>query len=166
MNSFRLLLITISKNLSWSSHISTLGKKAHKSLSFLWQLREAEFWSKILVNFSRGATESILTGNITNCHNSSWSRTGRLYSTQNITGTIDRASVTSVKWDVCTEHKDTKSQQPPSDSLFTLLQSDNRYRSICCCTTRLQSHFTPQTARLLNSSSTLHHKRELSSFAV
>ena len=31
---------------------------------------------------------------------------------QNITGTIYRASVTSVKWDVCTEPKDTKRQHP------------------------------------------------------
>ena len=42
-----------------------------------------------------------------------------------------------------------------SHSLFTLLPSDNRYRSTCCCTTRLHSSFTRQTERLLNSSSTL-----------
>lgn len=38
----------------------------------------------------------------------------------------------------------------------TLLPSDNRSRSICCCTTRLQSSFVPQTGRLLNSSSILY----------
>ena len=75
---------------------------------------------------------------------------------ENITGTIYRASVTLVKWDVCSEPKDTKRQHPPSHSLFTLLLSDNRYRSVCCCTTRPQNSFIPQAERLLNSSSILH----------
>ena len=35
---------------------------------------------------------------------------------------------------------------PPSHSLFTLLPSDNTYRSICCCASRLQSSFTPPAA--------------------
>ena len=48
--------------------------------------------------------------------------------TQNITGTIYRASVTSVKWDVCTEPEDTSRQHPPSHSLIPLLPSDMRYR--------------------------------------
>ena len=42
---------------------------------------------------------------------------------------------------------------PPSHSLFTL--SDNRYTSVCCCTTTLLISFIPQTVRLLNSSPTL-----------
>ena len=56
------------------------------------------------------------------------------------------------------DFKDTKRQHPPSHSLFTLLPSDNRYRSICCSTTRLQSRFIRQTVRLLNLSATSHHK--------
>ena len=68
---------------------------------------------------------------------------------QNISGTIYRASVTSVKWDVCTEAKDTKRQHPPRYTLFTLLPSDNRYTSTCCHNTRLQSSFIPQAVRLL-----------------
>ena len=75
---------------------------------------------------------------------------------EKITGTIHRASVTLVKWDVCSEPKDTKRQRPPSHSLFALLSSDNRYRSICCCTIRLQNIFIPQAVKLLNLSSTLH----------
>ena len=38
--------------------------------------------------------------------------------------------------------------KPFLSSLFTLLPSDNRYRSTCCRTTRLQGSFTPQTVRL------------------
>ena len=48
-----------------------------------------------------------------------------------------------------TEPKDTKRQLSPSHSLFTLLPSDNRYRSICCCNTGLQNNFIPQTVRLI-----------------
>ena len=65
-------------------------------------------------------------------------------------------SVTSGKWDVCTEPKDTKWQHPPRYNLFTLLPPDNRYRSICCFTSRLHSSFTPQTVKLLNPPPPLH----------
>ena len=64
-----------------------------------------------VVIFYQGAIESILTGNMTKWHGSSRPRTALqqvIKTTQNITGTIDRASVTSVKWDVCTEPSDTK----------------------------------------------------------
>ena len=36
MNSFRFLGINITEDVSWSSHITTLGKKAKKKLSFSW----------------------------------------------------------------------------------------------------------------------------------
>ena len=62
----------------------------------------------------------------------------------------------SVIWDVCTESKDTKRKHPPSHNLFTLLPSDNRNRSICCHTSRLQCSSTPHVMRLQNSSSILH----------
>ena len=52
--------------------------------------------------------------------------------------------MTSVEWDVCTEPRDSKRQHPPRHSVFTLLPPDNRYRSICCCSTRLQSSFITQ----------------------
>ena len=44
-----------------------------------------------------------------------------------------------MKWDVCTEPKDTKRQHLPRHTLFNLLPSDNRYRSVHCHNTRLQS---------------------------
>ena len=50
---------------------------------------------------------------------------------------------------------DTKRWHPPSHSLFTLLLSGKRYRSVHCRTTRLQSSFTPEAVTLLNSSSSL-----------
>ena len=60
---------------------------------------------------------------------------------RSIAGANYRASVTPVKWDVCTELKD-----PPSHSLFTLLPSDDAHRRIRCRTARLQSSFCPRAA--------------------
>ena len=99
-------------------------------------------------------TESIPTEYITNClvHHGPGQdgSTAADPNQHNITGSVYRASVTSVRWDVCTESRDTKRQHPPRHSLFTLLPSDNRYRSICCCTSRLHSSFTPHTDFIIN----------------
>ncbi len=65
---FRFLGISIIKNHVMSSHISTLVKKAQKRLYFLRKLKRSKFPCHVLINFYRGAIESILTGNITNWH--------------------------------------------------------------------------------------------------
>ncbi len=62
VNSFRFLRISITKNPSWSSHISTLVKKAQKQLYFLRKLKKAKFPCQVLLNFYRWVRESILTG--------------------------------------------------------------------------------------------------------
>ncbi len=65
VNSVGFLGISITENLSWSSHISTLVKKAQELYC---KLQKAKFPCQVLINFYRGAIESILTGNITNWH--------------------------------------------------------------------------------------------------
>ncbi len=55
VNSFRFLGISITKNLSWSFHISTLVKKAQKRLYFPQKLKTAKFPCQVLVSFYRGA---------------------------------------------------------------------------------------------------------------
>ena len=60
--------------------------------------------------------------------------------TKNITGTIYKASSTSVQ--------SPKRWRSHSYSLPTLLPSDKRYRSIRCCTIRLHSSFTPEAVRV------------------
>lgn len=66
---------------------------------------------------------------------------------------IYRASVILVKWDIRIQRV-LKDGTHPSHSLFSQLPSDKRYRSICCCTTRIRSSFFPQSVRLIKSSST------------
>ncbi len=68
VSSFKLLGINITENLSWTSHISAVVKKAQKWLYFLRKLKKAKFPCQVLVNFYKGAIENILTGNITNWH--------------------------------------------------------------------------------------------------
>ncbi len=68
VNGFRLLGISITENLSWSSSISTLVKRAQKQLYFIRKLKRAKFPCQVLVNFYRGAPESILAGNISDWH--------------------------------------------------------------------------------------------------
>ncbi len=48
VNSFRFLGISITKNLSWSSHISNLVKKAQKRLYFLRKLKREKFTCQVL----------------------------------------------------------------------------------------------------------------------
>lgn len=57
------------------------------------------------------------------------------------------------------DQKILKDNTHPGHSLFTLLPFGKRYRSIHCHTTGLLSSLFPQAGRLLNSSSTLHHKK-------
>ena len=109
-----------------------------------------------MVNFYRGAIESILTGNITNCH--SPCMTKDMKDLQQVIKTTSLVPSTKHRWSEMSalNPKDTKRQCPPSHSLFTLLPSDERYISICCHIKRIQRSFTPQAVRLLSSSSTPH----------
>ncbi len=60
VNSFRFLGISITKNLSWSSYISTLVKKAQKWQNFLKKLKITKFPCAALVNFYTGTVERFL----------------------------------------------------------------------------------------------------------
>ncbi len=159
MNIFRYLGISITENLLWSSHISFLIKKAQKRLYFLRKLNKAKFPCQVLVNFYRGATESILTENITNWHGLCMAQDRRasqqvIKTAQNITGThlLSISDISEVRR-LCRAQRILKHKTHPSHNLFTLLPSGKQYRSIHCHTTRLQRSFFPQAVRLLNSSS-------------
>ena len=49
----RFFEITLTENLSWSSHITTLVLKSTDKAFFQHKLRQAKFWSKILVNLEQ-----------------------------------------------------------------------------------------------------------------
>ncbi len=139
-----------------------LHTEAQKRLYILRKLKKAKFPCQVLVNFYRGAIESILTGNITNWH-VLWTAQDRraqqqvIKTTQNIIGTY-LLSISDISEVRCLHRAQRilKDSTHPNNSLFTLLLSGKRYRSIRCCTTRLQSSFFLQAVRLLNSPSALH----------
>lgn len=102
---------------SWSPHITTLEEKQKK----LYYLRKVFI---IRPDSSRPRTGSSASG---------WLKLPRWSLVH-----IWRASVTTRKWGVCAEPKEKtlKDKTLHSHSPFTLLPSDQRYRSIRCRTTR------------------------------
>ncbi|XP_044068938.1 uncharacterized protein LOC122883900 [Siniperca chuatsi] len=64
-DSFRYLCVCITEDLSWSSHISTLVRKAHQRLYHLRHLRDYRLPLKVLKTFYTCTVVSILTGSIT-----------------------------------------------------------------------------------------------------
>lgn len=84
MSGFRFLGISMSENVSWTSHISILVRKALKQLYSLRELQKEKFPCQAPFNLYRGAIASILTGNNTkwDTHNPG----GPMKSAQNITG--------------------------------------------------------------------------------
>ncbi len=124
-NSFRFLGIHFTKNPSWSSHISTLVKKAQKRLYFLRKLKKAKFPCQVL-NFYRGAIESILTGNITNWHDLCTAQDRKALQrvikiAQNVIGT-HLPSINDINEVRCL-HRAQKILKDNTYSLFTLLLS-------------------------------------------
>ena len=61
VSSFKFLGVHITENLSWSLNSSSLVKKAHQRLHFLRTLKKAKLCRRILSDFYRCTTESMLT---------------------------------------------------------------------------------------------------------
>lgn len=115
---------------------------------------------QVLVDVCRVAIRSTLAGNVTKWHR--WCRAWDGKSLEQVIKTdIIGKQVPSISdiGEVKGGEASARSQKETtrhSHSLFTLLPSGKRHRSICCRTTRLQSSFSPQAVSLLNSSSTVH----------
>ena len=86
--------------------------------------REWNSRAEFSFHFHRRAIESILTWNITNCHGSSWPRTGRLYSGWLKPTKTSQVPSTEHQWHQWSETsaqspEDTNRQHPPRHSLFS-----------------------------------------------
>lgn len=100
------------------------------------------FWQLLNLPVSQGTLSSILTGNIIN------------WCVGCVQRRIGHHSQPKLREVSAQSRQDTKGRS--SRSLFTLLPSGKPYRSMCCCTCRLQKHLFPPAVGLLNSSSALH----------
>ena len=159
VSSTKFLGVHISEDLSWATNSASLAKKAQRRLYFLRKLKRVKAPIPILNAFYRGTIESILSSCITvwgsSCTEHSRKALQRIVNTagkiigaplplpslQDIYTTRLTRKATSIASD--TSH--------PAHSLFSLLPSGRRYRSLRCRTTRLRNSFIHQAVRKLNS---------------
>ncbi len=135
----------------------SLSKKAQQRLHFLRRLKRASLPPPILTTFYRGTIESVLTSCITVWYgNCSAADRKTLQRTVNTAAKIIGAPLPSIL-DIflarCSSKTNSIVKDPthPSHSLFQLLPSGRRYRSIRARSTRLLNSFFPQAVRALNS---------------
>ena len=157
VTNFKYLGVTISEDLTWTTHIDTVVKKARQRLFFLRRLRKFRLNRRILRNFYTCTIESVMTGNITSWFgNSTAHDRNRL---QRVARAAERTigGVLPTLQDIYTRRCRSKAKRiikdssHPNNSLFALLRSGKRYRSLKANTERLRRSFYPQAIRLLNS---------------
>ncbi len=157
VNSFKLLGIHITEDLTWSAHTDAVLKKAHQRLFFLRRLRKFGTSPSILRSFYTCTVESILTGCIT-----AWfgnSTAGNRKALQRVVrtarhivgGELPSLQDIYTRWCIRKAWRIIKDSSHPSHSLLSLLPSGRRLRSIRTRTSRLRDSFFPQAIRLMNS---------------
>ncbi len=157
VSSTKFLGVHITEDLTWTTNTMSLSKKAQQRLHFLRRLKRASLPPPILTTFYRGTIESVLTSCITVWYgNCSAADRKTLQRTVNTAAKIIGAPLPSIL-DIflarCSSKTNSIVKDPthPSHSLFQLLPSGRRYRSIRARSARLLNNFFPQAVRALNS---------------
>ncbi len=157
VSSTKFLGVHITEDLTWTTNTMSLSKKAQQRLHFLRRLKRASLPPPILTTFYRGTIESVLTSCITVWYgNCSAADRKTLQRTVNTAAKIIGAPLPSIL-DIflarCSSKTNSNVKDPthPSHSLFQLLPSGRRYRSIRARSARLLNSFFPQAVRALNS---------------
>ncbi|KAK3507347.1 hypothetical protein QTP70_014830, partial [Hemibagrus guttatus] len=128
------------ENFTWSLNTTSITKKAQQRLYFLRRVRKAHLPPPILTMFYRGAIESVLSSCITawfgNCTISDRKTLQRIVRTADKIIGVSLSSTTDMYTTRCIRKANSIVDDPihPSHTLFTLLLSGKRHRSI---TTRL-----------------------------
>ncbi len=150
VSSTKFLGVHITEDLTWTTNTMSLSKKAQQRLNFLRRLKRASFPPPILTTFYRGTIESVLTSCITVWYgNCSAADRKTLQRTVNTAAKIIGAPLPSIL-DIflarCSSKTNSIVKDPthPSHSLFQLLPSGRRYRSIRARSARLLNSFFPQ----------------------
>ncbi|KAK3574279.1 hypothetical protein QTP86_004378 [Hemibagrus guttatus] len=156
VKSTKFLGVHLAEDLTWLLNTRSITKKAQRRLYFLRSLRKAHLPPLILTTFYRGTIESILSSCITawfgNCTTSDCKTLQRIVRTAEKIIGVSLDSITAMY----TVHYIRKAKSivddptHPSHTLFTLLPSGKKYRSIRALTTRLLNSVFPQTIRCLN----------------
>ncbi|XP_060760791.1 uncharacterized protein LOC132870878 [Neoarius graeffei] len=156
VSSNKFLGVHISEDLSWNNTAS-LAKKAQQHLYFLHKLRRARVPAPIMHTFYRGTIENILTSCITvwygACTVSCCKTLQRIVrAAEKIIG-VSLPSLMDIYNSRLTHKAVRIAGDPthPSHSLFSLLPSGRRLRSLRAKTSRLKNSFFHQAVRRLNS---------------
>ena len=158
VSSFKYLGVHISEDLTWTTHIDSVVKKARQRLYFLRRLRKFKMSQKILKNFYSCTIESILTGNITSwfgnttAHDRSRLQRVARSAERTIGGGLPTLQDIYTKRCKAKAMRIVKDSSHPNNCLFALLRSGKRYRSLMASTERLRRSFYPQAIRMLNDS--------------
>ncbi|KAI4881127.1 hypothetical protein NFI96_017869, partial [Prochilodus magdalenae] len=159
VKTFKFLGVHISEDLTWSHNTHYIVRKSQQRLYFLRRLRKFGMSAQILSNFYRSTIESVLTSSITvwygNCTAQDRKALQRVIKTAQL---ISGAAFPSLQDIYRTRvirrtHSIIRDSTHPQHSLFTLLPSGRRYRSVKSRTARLTDSFYPQAIRLVNTSS-------------
>ncbi len=163
VSSTKFLGVHITEDLTWTTNTKSISKKAQQRLHFLRRLKRASLPPPILTTFYRGTIESVLTSCITVWYGNCCAADRKtLQRTVNTAAKIIGAPLPSIL-DIfltrCSSKAKSIVEDPthPSHSLFQLLPSGRRYRSIRARSARLLNSFFPQAVRALNS----HHTAPL-----
>ncbi len=147
VSSTKFLGVHISEDLSLTTNTASLGKKAQRRLYFLRKLKRARAPPPIMCTFYRGTMESILTSCIAvwggSCTDYNRKALQRIVNTA---GKIIGAPLPSLQDIYITRltRKATmivRDASHPAHSLFSLLPSGRRYRSLRAHSTRLTNSF-------------------------
>ncbi|KAK3535371.1 hypothetical protein QTP70_011131 [Hemibagrus guttatus] len=156
VKSTKFLGVHMAEDLTWSLNTSSITKKDQQHLYFLRRLRKAHLPPPIVTTFDRGTIESTLSSCITawfgNCTVSDRKTLQRIVKTAEKIIGVSFPFIMDIYSTSCIRKANSIVDDPthPSHTLFTLLPSGKRYRSIRALSTRLLNSFFPQAIRCLN----------------
>ena len=157
---FRFLGVHIEDSLSWSVNTSELLKKSQQRLFFLRILRRNNIAQSLLVSFYRATIESILTYCMgiwyTSCTAAQRKALQRIINTAQKTVGCPLPTLEELHSSRCLKKAQNiiKDTHHPGHSLFELLPSGRRYRSLNTRTNRLKHSFYPTAITTLNTGKT------------
>eukprot|EP00061_Rhincodon_typus_P010187 g34280.t1 len=151
----KFLRVTITDNLSWTSHIDVMVKKAQQCLFFLRRLRKFSIFISTLVNFYRLTIEGVLSGCITawygNCSGQVRKKIQKVVCTAQTITEVNLPSMDSIYTAHCHGKAANiiKDSLHPSNDLLQPLPSGRRYRSLNRHTSRFRNSFFLAVIRLI-----------------
>ena len=155
VSEFRFLGTTISDNLNWGAHCSSVHRKAQQRLYFLRHLKKFRASRKLLLQFYRATVESVLTQSITIWYAAASEedkyKLDRVIKSASKTVGCDLPSLSDIYTRRMTKRATNIARDGthPASHLFTTMRS-GRFRAIPSRTGRMGKSFFPCAVQCLN----------------